>query len=171
MSLPRGTAWKWWICGLLLLATMINYMDRLTLNQTAKRVMEEVGFDERGYADLESAFAYAFSLGAILTGWLADRVNLRWLYPAALFAWSLAGFATGLVPGFFGLLACRFVLGLAEAGHWPCALRTTQRILSPSERSLGNSLLQSGAALGAVLTPLLILTLPTGPGTWRYAFL
>src|SRR5262249_45997692 len=31
---PRSSssAWKWWVCGLLLLATMINYMDRLTIN-------------------------------------------------------------------------------------------------------------------------------------------
>src|SRR5262245_30587892 len=171
MPYPRGATWKWWVCGLLLLATMINYMDRLTLNQTAKRVMQEVGFDERGYGELESAFAYAFALGAILSGWLADRVNVRWLYPALLLAWSAAGFATGLVHGFLGLLACRFLLGLAEAGHWPCALRTTQRVLPPAERPLGNSLLQSGAALGAVLTPLLILALPQGPDTWRYPFL
>lgn len=168
---PRTSAWKWWVCGLMLLATMINYMDRLTLNQTAARVMEEVGFNERGYGDLESAFAYAFALGAVLVGSLADRVNVRWLYPIALFAWSAAGFATGLVQGFFGLITCRFLLGLAEAGHWPCALRTTQQILPPAERPLGNALLQSGAALGAILTPLLILTLPTGPGTWRYPFL
>ena len=171
MPYPRGAAWKWWVCGLLLLATLINYMDRLTLNQTAKRIMEEVGFDERGYGDLESAFAYAFALGAILSGWLADRINVRWLYPAAVLAWSAAGFATGLVSGFLGLLACRFLLGLAEAGHWPCALRTTQHILPPSERSMGNSILQSGAAVGAVLTPLLILALPQGPGSWRYPFL
>ncbi len=167
----RGPAWKWWVCGLLLLATMVNYMDRLTLNQTAKRVMAEVGFDERGYGELESAFAYAFALGAVLFGWLSDRVNVRWLYPAALLAWSAAGFATGLAQGFYGLLACRFSLGLAEAGHWPCALRTTQHILPPAERSMGNSILQSGAAVGAVLTPLLILALPKEPGTWRYPFL
>lgn len=172
ISLPaRSAAWKWWVCSLLLLATMINYMDRITLNQVSVRVMKEVGFQEDRYGDLESAFAYAFAIGAVLVGWLADRINVRWLYPAALLAWSAAGFATGLVQGFAGLVVCRFLLGLAEAGHWPCALRTTQHILPPVERSMGNSILQSGAAIGAVLTPLLILGLPTGPGTWRYPFL
>lgn len=167
----RSTSWKWWICGLLLLATMINYMDRLTLTQTSKRVMEELKFGERGYGELESGFAYAFALGAILSGWMADRFNVRWLYPAALVAWSAAGFATGLVQGFVGLLACRFFLGLSEAGHWPCALRTTQRILPPAERSLGNSILQSGAAIGSILTPLLILAMPNEPGSWRLPFM
>jgi ACS family hexuronate transporter-like MFS transporter len=150
---------------------MVNYMDRLTLNQTSVRVMREVGFDVRGYGEIESAFAYAFAVGAILAGWLADRWNVRLIYPAALLAWSAAGFATGLVNSFFTLLLCRFLLGLSEAGHWPCALRTTQRILPPAERSMGNSILQSGAAVGAILTPLLILALPSGEGTWRYPFL
>jgi len=168
----RSAFWKWWVCGLLLLATMINYMDRLTLTQLSERVMRALDFRERGYGELESQFAYAFALGAILSGWLADRFNVRWLYPTVLIAWSAAGFATGLVNGFVGLLACRFFLGLSEAGHWPCALRTTQRILPPAERSLGNSILQSGAAIGSILTPLLILaTLSDAPGSWRLPFM
>src|SRR6201993_3309477 len=97
---PRGQVWKWWACGLLLLATTINYMDRLTLTQTSKRVMKALEFDESGYGELESAFAYAFALGAVLVGWMADRWNVRWLYPAALLIWSMAGFLTGLVNGF-----------------------------------------------------------------------
>src|SRR5262245_50193765 len=108
----RGAAWRWWVCGLLLLATMINYMDRVTLNLTSVRIMREFHLDDRDYAQLESAFAFAFALGAIVFGWLADRYTVRWLYPLAVIGWSLAGFSTGLVGSFLGLLACRFVLGL-----------------------------------------------------------
>src|SRR5439155_9859348 len=53
---------------------------------------------------------------------------------------------------------------------WPCALRTTQRILPPEQRTMGNSLLQSGAALGAVLTPLIISVLIPLTGNWRHPF-
>ena len=31
-SLPAGNQGKWWVCGLLLLAMMLNYMDRQTLS-------------------------------------------------------------------------------------------------------------------------------------------
>src|SRR5262249_1700502 len=82
-----------------------------------------------------------------------------------------AGFATGLMQGFYGLLVCRFLLGLSEGGNWPSALRTTQRILPPSERSMGNSILQSGAALGAVFTPLVVMGMAEGTGSWRGTFL
>src|SRR5262249_44047639 len=75
------------------------------------------------------------------------------------------------VETFKGLLLCRLFLGFFEAGHWPCALRTTQRILSPSERTLGNSILQSGSSIGSVVTPILVLALLTPErGSWRFAF-
>jgi ACS family hexuronate transporter-like MFS transporter len=166
----RGPYWKWCVCGLLLLATMINYMDRLTLNLLGVRIMKEFNLDEVQYGHIESAFAVAFALGAIVMGFLADYVNVRWLYAASVIAWSLAGFITGYAQGFLTLLLCRFLLGLAEAGNWPCALRTTQHILKPEERTLGNGILQSGAAIGAVLTPLVVLGFLWWTNSWRYPF-
>jgi MFS transporter, ACS family, hexuronate transporter len=190
----RGQVWKWWVCGLLLLATMINYMDRLTLNQTAKRIKDELVLNNEQYGWVEFAFGIAFAVGALVVGWVVDRWNVRWVFPAALLAWSAAGFATGFAGGLSTLLLCRFLLGLFEAGNWPCALRTTQRILRPDQRTMGNSILQSGAAIGAIITPLVVQAfldgralqwladtwpalrpvlheaLEDGTGRWRYPF-
>jgi sugar phosphate permease len=81
------------------------------------------------------------------------------------------GIATGSVRTFFGLLLCRTLLGLFESGHWPCALKTTQRLMRPSERTLGNSILQSGSSIGAILTPLIMYFMLTPEtGSWRLAF-
>src|SRR5579872_3993160 len=91
----RSSAWKWWVCALLLLATMINYMDRLTVNLTAQRIKAELRLSNEQYGQVESGFGLAFALGALVFGVLADRWNVRWLYPAALLLWSVAGFATG----------------------------------------------------------------------------
>jgi ACS family hexuronate transporter-like MFS transporter len=167
-QVARPPYWKWLVCGLLMLATMLNYMDRLTLNLSAARIMGEFGLDERQYGQLESAFAFAFAVGAIVFGWLADRWNITFLYPLAVLAWSAAGFATGMAQTFVGLLLCRSLLGLAESGNWPCALRTTQHILAPRQRSMGNGILQSGAAIGAIITPLIVvwLVLEGDPATY-----
>src|SRR5947209_1186557 len=100
----RGPVWRWWVCGLLLLATMINYMDRITLNQLSKEIIDAFHLTELHYGYLEAAFGSAFALGAIIAGWLADRWNVRWMYAASVFAWSLAGFATGLAQSFAALL-------------------------------------------------------------------
>jgi len=166
----RPPSWKWAVCGLLLLATMLNYMDRLTLNQMSLRIKEDFELDNKGYGWLESAFGLAFAAGAICGGWMVDRWNVRWVYPTAVLFWSAAGGLTGLVTEYNELLLCRIMLGFFEAIHWPCALRTTQRILSPDQRTMGNSILQSGAAVGAIVTPLIVLALLDLTGTWRYPF-
>src|SRR5262249_52270288 len=135
----RRNTWKWAVCGLLLLATMINYMDRLTVNLTAKRIKDELSLTNEQYGDIEFAFGIAFALGAVVAGSLVDRWNVRWVYPAALLGWSAAGFVTGFAQTLAQLMLFRFALGLFEASNWPCALRTTQRILPPRERTMGNS--------------------------------
>ncbi len=169
----RSRAWKWWVCGLLLLATMVNYMDRLTLSLLIPRIKLEMGLNDIDYGHVESGFAVAFAVGAIAIGWLADRGNVYWVYPAAVLAWSAAGFATGFAQGFYWLFACRFLLGLAESGNWPCALRTTQHFLPPAERTMGNSILQSGASVGSIVIPLVVYFTvdPAQAGSWRSPFL
>lgn len=194
----RPASWKWTICGLLFLATMLMYMDRQTLSQMSKRIIEEFDLTKEQYGRLESGFGLAFAIGALVNGLIADRVSIRWMYPVMLIGWSLAGVATawskelgGVLAsvigtghtylgmtgaesdaGYLGLLACRVMLGFFEAGHWPCALITAQRLLRGADRTVGNSVLQSGASIGSVLTPLAILLMLTDdPGSWRRPFI
>ena len=161
----------WGICGLMLLATMLNYMDRQTLAQQATDIRGALELCNEDYGWLETGFGLAFAVGGIVTGTLADRVSLRWLYPAILLGWSAVGFLTGWVTTYRELLLCRVMLGFFEAGQWPCALAASQRLLSRQQRTLGNSILQSGASLGAIATPQVILLLNRGgPGGWRLPF-
>jgi MFS transporter, ACS family, hexuronate transporter len=169
--LVRNAAWKWWVCGLLFLATVINYMDRQALSQTSASIKAELKLSNEEYGQIETAFGISFAFGAVLVGWLADVRNVRWVYALSLLGWSAAGFATGFGQTFVALVACRSVLGLFEAGNWPCALRTTQKILTQAERTLGNSILQSGAAIGAILTPLVVEVLVVNETTWRRPFI
>ena len=145
------------MCLLLMQATVINYMDRIALNQMAKEIKTAFGLSNSQYSQLESVFSVAFAIGAFATGFVVDRVSVRWVYPLMVLGWSAAGVLTGFAGTFWMLLTARFMLGLFEAGNWPCALRTTRTVLSPEERSFGNSLFGSGTALGAVVTPMLVL--------------
>lgn len=168
----RSVSWKWWVIGLLLLATTINYMDRVTLASASVRVTSELGLSDAQYGNLELAFGWAFAAGSLVFGFLADRLRIYLLYPAVLAAWSLMGIATGWTHGFFELMVCRTLLGFFEAGHWPCALKTTFALLNEKDRTMGNSMLQSGASIGAVLTPQIMKLLMTEqPGSWRTTFI
>ena len=156
---------------MLLLASAINYMDRQTLANASVRISREFALSQTQYGNVEAVFGYAFAAGSLVFGWLADRLALRWLYAAVLALWSVAGFVTGFVKNYEQLLLCRTLLGFFEAGHWPCAIRTTRLLLDERQRSMGNGLLQSGASLGAVITPVIMQFLMTSElGTWRLPF-
>ncbi len=153
---------------------MINYMDRQTLANLAVRIKDQFSLTSEQYGDIESLFGVAFAIGSLFFGYLVDKVSVRWLYPIALAGWSIVGVLTGFATGYYSLLVCRGLLGFFEAGHWPCALVVTQRILSSKERVLGNSILQSGASIGAIITPLVIQFMVRGSedeSVWRMPFI
>jgi ACS family hexuronate transporter-like MFS transporter len=169
----RSARWQWWVAGLLLLATMLNYMDRQTLANLSVRITRELSLTEERYGELEMAFGWAFAVGSIFFGLLADRLPVRWLYPAVVIGWSAVGMLSGFAGGYASMLTCRTLLGFFESGHWPCALKTTQAVLARRHRMLGNSLLQSGGAIGAILTPLVIRAMVgenQAAGAWRPPF-
>jgi MFS transporter, ACS family, hexuronate transporter len=169
----RQASWKWWITGLLLMATMINYMDRVTLASASVRITKEFGLTEEQYGHFEFAFGWAFAAGSLVFGFLADRMRVYFLYPIVLAAWSLMGMATSWTTGFWELIICRTLLGFFEAGHWPCALKTTFALLEEKDRTMGNSILQSGASIGAIITPQIMrkMMMTDSPGSWRNTFL
>ncbi len=171
-TLVLNTIWKWWVCGLLLCASTINYMDRMTLASVSRRMIDELGLSKADYGTVEQYFGYAFACGSILFGLIVDKVSARWLYPAILALWSVVGILTGYTGALGSLLVCRTMLGFIESGHWPCALQTTQRLLDRKDWTLGNSVLQSGVSIGAIATPFIIGAMLTdAAGSWRLPFI
>jgi ACS family hexuronate transporter-like MFS transporter len=179
MSAPSPiAAWRWSVVWLLFLATMLNYMDRLALNNTQRYLLAEFepdpGRRNAVYADINFAFGVSFALFQVVAGFLIDRFSLRWLYLGAILVWSAAGVFTGMVPaGAVGaLIACRVVLGVGEAFNWPCAVACIRRVIPRESRGLANGIFHSGASIGAVATPFLVLAVvntSTGEG-WRTLF-
>lgn len=172
-SSGRSTSWKTWVSILLLLATMINYMDRQTLSNLSERITQQFEMSNAQYGYLELVFGISFAVGSLVFGMLADRLSVRVVYPLVLIAWSSVGIATGLTRSYPSMLVCRGLLGFFEAGHWPCALIVTQAVMTRGGRVMGNSILQSGASLGAILTPIIIRLIVadnTEPDAWRSPF-
>jgi ACS family hexuronate transporter-like MFS transporter len=168
---PARDARIWWIAGLLLLASAINYMDRQTLANAAVRIGREFSMSQEQYGNLEAGFGWAFAVGSLFFGFLADKVSLRWLYAAVVLLWSAMGFISGFVENYEQLLACRTLLGFFEAGHWPCGIKTIRALLDVRGRAMGNSVLQSGTSIGAIATPLIMTWLLTDDiSSWRLPF-
>jgi len=94
---PARDARIWWVAGLLLLASAINYMDRQTLANAAVRITREFSMSQEQYGNLEAGFGWAFAVGSLFFGFLADKVSVRWLYAGVVLLWSAMGFLSGFV--------------------------------------------------------------------------
>jgi ACS family hexuronate transporter-like MFS transporter len=160
----------WRICIVLFLATVLNYVDRQVLSLNAEHVMEEFGLNREELGWIIAAFRYAYAGFQIAGGWLVDLLGAWVVYPAAVGLWSLAGFLTAWARSPLQLAAWRFLLGAGEAFNWPCALKVTRRLLEPKDRALANGIFNSGSAVGALISPVLVTFLTLRYG-WRASFL
>lgn len=160
---------RWAVIGVFALANAINFLDRQILAALAPQLMAEFGMTAAGYGDVILAFSVTYAAGAPLAGWLIDRAGLRWGSSLAVGLWSLAGMATGWVGSVQGLMACRMVLGLGEAGGVPATGKASAVYLPPRERALGSAVFQIGLTAGAILAPVAAQVIARLYG-WRAAF-
>ena len=100
-----------------------------------------------------SAFALAYGIFEIPTGWLGDRFGQRRLLVPIAAAWSLLTVLTGLVQGFVSLVSMRFLFGAAQAGAFPTLARALARWFPARERGRTTGLMWMGARLGGSLAP------------------
>ncbi|HVU51184.1 MAG TPA: MFS transporter [Polyangia bacterium] len=170
-ALPAVPRWKWTVVVMLLLATVVNYMDRQALGSLSSFIKRDFRLGEEGYGSIEAWFGYSYAVFLVVSGFLADRLDLRWLYAGALLVWSGAGFATGFATTLLGLQLCRIVLAAAEAFNWPVAVGVVKRLFPREQQSFANSVFNTGVTFGAVFTPLLVIAM-VGPGGsgWRAVF-
>ena len=166
----KVSGWAWGVCWLMFASTVLNYMDRQTVSLLREPISKAFGItSDLDFGWILAAFYLTYALFQVPAGFLVDRWDLRWSYALAVAWWSLAAAATAIVPTLGLLILCRTLLGIGESFNWPCALRVTSRILPPTDRSLGNGIFNSGAAVGAVVTPT-VVTLLTQAFGWKASF-
>ena len=95
----------------LLLATVLNYLDRQTISILAPTLQHQMGLNNAHLGWLFAIFYYSYTLFQFAVGPVLDRFNLRWCFAIAVLAWSLVLGLTGLATGFASLLVFRFLLG------------------------------------------------------------
>jgi ACS family hexuronate transporter-like MFS transporter len=168
-SSKRLPAYRWLICGMLLLATTSNYMDRQVLGILAPDLQRELGWTEVEYGNIVTAFQAAYALGLLGCGWLIDRVGARWGLMLAVSLWSLSSAMHGFARSATSFALARFSLGLAEAGNFPASVKSVAEWFPKSERAFAIGIFNSGSNLGAILAPLLVPFIALQYG-WQSAF-
>ena len=191
---------RWVICGLLFLATTINYMDRQVLSLTWKDfIAPEFHWTDANYGKITAYFSIFYAIANLFAGKFIDFMGTKKGYLIAIFVWSLGaclhagcGWAAMEWEGYSSIsqlgqltgdaavaiatvsmylfLSCRMVLALGEAGNFPAAIKVTAEYFPKKDRAFSTSIFNSGASVGALAAPATIPLLARAWG-WEMAFI
>ena len=168
---PRFTLPKlrWIIAGLLLVITLINYTDRMTLSVLIGDVSQDLRLDAGDYGQIVSLFFLAYAIMYAVSGYIVDRLGTKLGMACFVFTWSIAQMLHGLASGKWSLAGCRFALGLTEPGNFPAATRAIREWFPAEQRALGVGIFNAGSSLGAAVASPVAAYLALNYG-WRAAF-
>ncbi|QDQ84149.1 MFS transporter [Paraburkholderia megapolitana] len=147
---------RWWMIGLLTLGTVMNYLARSSLSVAAPTVMQDLHITTAQYGWITGAFLVMYPIGGPLTGYLMDRVGLRFGFLLCGVLWSIVCMAHGLANGWVGLFVLRGMLGLVEASFIPAGMRAAAFWFPAHERGIAAGVFNIGTSVGAIAAPPLI---------------
>jgi MFS family permease len=166
---------------------MLTYLDRVCFGAAGPEIARDLGLS--GVEALNgafTAFAVAYALFEIPTGWLGDRLGPKGTLLRIVAWWSACTALTGLVGlhvgpvvlgGLGWLVALRFLFGAGEAGAYPNITRAIHNWFGPDQWAAAQGFVWMSGRLMGGLTPLVWTVLVSGtawsPGffSWRGAFL
>ena len=174
-SIPIASSFKlpglrWWIVGLVFLATLINYIDRLTISVLAPVITKDLGLTNTEFGGIVTWFLLAYTISQSVSGKLYDRIGTRLGFVVSIIIWSIAAMSHAFARGLVTLSLFRFVLGIGEAGNWPGAAKTVAEWFPVRERAFGMAIFNSGAAIGSIVAPPLVVWLQLKYG-WQTTFI
>jgi ACS family hexuronate transporter-like MFS transporter len=161
---------RWWIAGLIFLATLINFLNRLVIAVLGPVITRELHLSASQFASLTTWFLAAYTMSQLLSGRLYDRIGTKRGFTVSIVVWSLASMAHALARGLFALNCFRFTLGLGEAGNWPGAAKVIAEWFPVRQRAFGMAIFNSGTSIGSVVATPLIISMQQALG-WQATFL
>jgi len=168
----RAGGWprRFTVIGLFSLATVLCYVDRVSISVAIIPLAAEKHYDAAAQGLVLSAFFWGYLWPQLAGGWMADRFGGKRVLALGVAVWSAATFLTPAASASFAaLLGARIVLGLGEGFNFPAIHSLAARWAPAAERARAITLNFSGMFLGTVIaflaSPVIIVALG-----WRALF-
>ena len=158
--------------GVLLFAfllAVVTYLDRVCISAAAPFISDDLHLTTIQMGQVLSAFALAYSLFEIPSGWLVDVIGPRRVLTRIVLWWSAFTMLTGAAVGYRRSSPRRFLFGAGEAGAFPSMSRGLSRWFPLSERGKANGVMFFGSRVGGMLSVPIALLLINRWG-WRLSF-
>jgi ACS family hexuronate transporter-like MFS transporter len=165
----KVTNYRWGVVGLLFFAVTVNYVDRAVLGVLKPVLDLELGWDQRDYGWIVTAFQAAYAAGYLVSGRLFDRIGVRLGFMFSVSAWSVAAMAHAAARSVLSFSIVRGVLGLGQGGCFPAAIKAVTEWFPKEQRAIATGVFNAGSSIGAIACPLIVPLLVKHWG-WRGAF-
>jgi MFS transporter, ACS family, D-galactonate transporter len=160
---------RYTVLAMLLVATILNYVDRSALGIVAPGLSKSLTLDKMQMGELFAAFGLAYSIALVPGGVLTDVLGSRVAYALSLVGWSFATLTQGLASGYHMLLGSRLAIGALEAPAFPSNARAVTLWFPAGERGFATSVYVMGQYIGTPLFTGLLLWISAAYG-WRTVF-
>ncbi|VVD70175.1 MFS transporter [Pandoraea fibrosis] len=158
------------ILVMLLLAMVINYIDRAALSIAMPFITKDFHLTPGEKGLIFSAFSVGYALFNFLGGYFADRFGGKRVLSVSMAGWSLACGLTAAVSGFWSMLAVRIAFGAGEGPNSATANKVVNTWFPIKERASAAGINQAGGPIGGAIAGPVIGFLALSFG-WRASFL
>lgn len=169
MPEQRVSGKAWAMVALLFGFMMINFADKVIVGLAGVPIMTDLQLSPKQFGLVGSSFFLLFSISAVVTGFIVDRIHSKWALVAMGLIWALVQFPMLGTIGVEALIACRIVLGAAEGPAYPVALHAAYKWFPDSRRALPGAIISQGASIGVIIV-VPILTWIITNYSWHAAF-
>jgi MFS family permease len=185
-ALQRPTRVRYGVLGFACALSMITYLDRVCFATVAPYIREEFKLSDPQLGWLFTAFALAYALFEVPSGWMGDVFGPRRTLIRIVLWWSLFTALTGVIfpsPSwpwfaFTAMFLVRFLFGMGEAGAYPNIARSFHNWFPFQERGFAQGTVwmagrfAGGMSSFAVLALMIHTTNATGQPVvhWRHSF-
>ncbi len=160
---------RWWIIGLVMLGTTVNYLARSSLGAAAPTLTKELNFTTQEYSYVVAGFQLAYTAVQPFAGYILDLLGTKVGLFVFAIGWSLANMAHGLAGGWVSLAFFRALLGISEGAVIPASMKAVSEWFPDKERSVATGWFNIGTAVGAMIAPPLVVWCILA-GSWQLAF-
>lgn len=145
--------YPWIVVALLWGVALLNYMDRQMLSTMRDAMQVDIAELQEGkyFGYLMAIFLWIYGLMSPISGFIADRLNRKWLIVGSLFVWSSVTYLMGVATTFTQVFWLRALMGVSEALYLPAGLALIADYHEGRSRSLAVGLHMTGLYTGQAI--------------------